>query len=672
MLPVNELLQEGRYRVIRHLGQNDIGSVFEGLDNIFEKKITISQYAFNGRTNPADEEKILKGIKHETFLAVSDCFAEPNGWFIVMEAADSAALSDLLKNEDREFSFSDVMNWAEQILDGLGYLHLHLPPVVYGDIKPKNIFLTSEGKIKMLTSAILKTRCSANKTVGKPSTDNLNYSPLEQIWENLDSASQKVIAAGYDETAERILCQPVDTRCDIYSLGVLLYQFLTNEFPKNALERSIEILEGNADPLIAPDALNAEIPPEVSEIILKSLEIRRENRFHSAVIMRQALRTAFVRIKEREAEETKQEEPAEITANLESFSFFDLTDTEKIEAIPTNLNAEDETENPFTEAEETKENDVHDFQIVNFDFPQTEIHPEPLEEHFANETSAEQADEAAEMREELLSINQIEADNARVLTALFDFDEDDEAEILGIVKPSEEVKETEKPFEKMEEIEPVVAEIEPAVEEIEAETIEDSAEVISVKTEDYAETIAATTKDSTEIISAADAENIVPEVSESDYKKAYSPDEFSVLFENVEEKSGSKWKVPVVALILVLVGSGAIGAWMFASKSGSNADGQTITNQLNVAPPANTANQPPAENPAQTNIETPANAENAETVTEANIVTNPVLAQETAPTAKKPAAVKPKPEASKPQTASAKTPEKKEKKVTVDDLISDY
>ena len=140
MLPMNELLQEGRYCITRLYGQNDIGSIYEGLDNIFEKNITISQCAYNGRKNLADEEKILKGIRHETFLSVADYFAEPNGWFIVMEAADGELFSDVLKDESRDFPFSDVMNWAEQILDGLGYLHIHLPPVVYGDIKPQNIF----------------------------------------------------------------------------------------------------------------------------------------------------------------------------------------------------------------------------------------------------------------------------------------------------------------------------------------------------------------------------------------------------------------------------------------------------------------------------------------------------------------------------------------------------
>ena len=171
----------------------------------------------------------------------------------------------------------------------------------------------------MLASAILKNRKS-NNSFGKPSAEILNYSPLEQVWNDLDSASQKVIAGSFNENSEKILYQPVDARCDIYSLGVLIYQTLTNQFPKNALERSIEILEGNPDPLVSPVALNAEIPPEISDIIMKALEIKRENRFDSAVIMRQVLRTAFVRIKEREAKEARQKEKAKTVCAGNNFS----------------------------------------------------------------------------------------------------------------------------------------------------------------------------------------------------------------------------------------------------------------------------------------------------------------------------------------------------------------
>ncbi len=621
MLPINELLQEGRYRIVRHLGQNDVGLIYEGFDNIFEKNIVINQCAYNGRKNLADEEKLLKGIKHEAFLTVYDYFAEPNGWFVVMETDDGEFLSDVLKKERFEFSFSGAMSWSEQILDALSYLHLHMPPIVYGDLRPQNILLASGGKIKILTSAILKIRCG-NKTAGNPSAEDLNYSPLEQIWENLDLASQKVIAASFDERAERILRQPVDARCDIYSLGVLLYRMLTGGFPKNALERSIEILEGNPDPLAAPSALNADIPDEVSDILTKMLEIRREKRFDSAVIMRQVLRTAFVRIKEREAAENGQKEQAEETGAYETFSLNDLNEPETHKTVQSVR---------MPQGGNIGEAERHSSVL--------DLAPETAEEIPA-EPRRETGETAAEVREELSPVK----DAVEISADIFDFDGADEEELLEIEIPSEE------PEEEIEE------EIEIETPEEEAETVEPAEDSVAVREE---------------AISVPEAVKVNAEVVETDYKKDYAPSEFSVLFENAEETKRSKMSFPIIALVLVLVGSGAVGAWMFVSKSGTN--GQTVTSQVGANPPSDSATQPdadtaPPQMPDNAESQTLSNSETAETPVE----TNPVLTQETEPTAKKPVAVKPKPEASKPQTATAKTPDKKEKKVTVDDLITDY
>jgi serine/threonine protein kinase len=293
-----------------------MGAVYEAYDNVRETNVLFKEISVNLRkvTTPtqqetlkrrfADEAKILTGIKHESLLPVYDYFSEIDRHYLVMEMAEGNNLSELIESGKKPFALSDVTGWAEQLLDALHYLHTQTPPVIHRDIKPQNVKLAADGKIK-LALGIQNPDAKVHTTV---TNQTLHYLPLEQIWVGLDSASQKVIVNSYDEKSERILEQPADAKSDIYALGATLYHLLTARLPVDALERSIDILEGKPDPLTRPDRLNAEIPPGISDILMKALEIKRENRFDSAVIMRQAWRTAFVRVKERSRETKKQDE----------------------------------------------------------------------------------------------------------------------------------------------------------------------------------------------------------------------------------------------------------------------------------------------------------------------------------------------------------------------------
>ena len=297
--------------------------MYEAFDNVLETNVLLRENSANSKkvitvsqmetrkVAFAAEVKVLTAIKHESLLHVRDHFSEIDRQYLVLEYADGNDLSDLLKKNGSPFPLADVAGWADQLLNALNYLHTHAPPIIHRDINPQNLRLTSGGRIKLLAFDIAK-NSGAKINMSAPNENfgaaSLQYLPLEQIWDGLDSATQRVIANSYDEKSVRVLEQPTDARSDIYALGATLYHLLTARFPIDALERSIDILEGKPDPLPPPHAVNPGIPLEVSEVLMKSLEIKRENRFYSAVIMRQVLRTAFVRVKERESKEAKREE----------------------------------------------------------------------------------------------------------------------------------------------------------------------------------------------------------------------------------------------------------------------------------------------------------------------------------------------------------------------------
>src|SRR5437773_584228 len=314
MLTNDQVLGKGRYRILSSVAADESGGLYEAYDTVSNTDVVLREnVGTSGKVMTATqldaisnafvgEAKALSEVRHETLLSVQDYFSEIDRHYLVMEAVDGYDLTKVLDANEPKPALSDVLSWADQVLDALGYLHSLPKPLIHRDIRPANIRLTSSFKVKLLTAGIAS---RDHADLFAPSADNpadavvLNYRPLEQLWGGLDAASQKVIANSYDESSRRFLTQPLDARSDIYSLGATLYHLLTRTMPKDALERSIELLDGNADPLLPPSELEPSVPEEISEVLMKALHLRREHRFESAAMMRQILKTASVKVKER-------------------------------------------------------------------------------------------------------------------------------------------------------------------------------------------------------------------------------------------------------------------------------------------------------------------------------------------------------------------------------------
>lgn len=322
MPAMNQLLREGRYRIDHQFASNGTSAVYDAYDTVRNTNVLVKE--INVRLNRvmtssqqeqlklafANQARALTEIKHEALLHLHDFFSEIDRQYLVLEAIEGQELSDVIETRDVRYSLTDMLGWADQILDGLSYLHRFNPAIIHKNIKPDHIKLTAENKVKLLAFGLADgsdTKISTN-IVADLSKQEICYSPLEQIWGDLDAASQKVITNSYDERSEKSLLEPLDSRSDIYSFGATFYHLLTGRKPVDALERSIEMLDGKHDPLTPPHELKASIPPEVSDVIMKSMEVRREDRFDSAAILRQILRTAMIRAKEREDIEEVDEE----------------------------------------------------------------------------------------------------------------------------------------------------------------------------------------------------------------------------------------------------------------------------------------------------------------------------------------------------------------------------
>lgn len=185
----------------------------------------------------------------------------------------------------------EVLNWTDQLLDAVHLLHTQPRPVIHGDIAPSTVSVVG-GKATLSPSG-----------GGSSADTNVNYKPLEQIWDNLDHVSKRVILNQFDDKAQNSVHQPLSAASDIYSVGATVYALVTGKVPADALDRTIAAMEGKPDPLLHPSEVSPGVPAEVGDVIMRAMSLQREDRPFSAVILRQIFRTASVRVQERLASE---------------------------------------------------------------------------------------------------------------------------------------------------------------------------------------------------------------------------------------------------------------------------------------------------------------------------------------------------------------------------------
>lgn len=347
-MTINNELKQGRYKITKLVSQRETVSFYEAYDKVAEKtvlikesevklsKVTTSAQLEAQNNAFAGEAGLLMGIRHEGFLQVLDHFSEIGHQYLMIESVDGENLTQLLKRENKPLPLADIVYWGEQLLDALDYLHQQTPPAIYLNITPPNIHLTANGRVKLLATGL---RTKSNEPTFEPTQEfpNLNYSPLELIFGRLDPASQRVVTNSFDEKSIEILMRPPCPQSDVYALGATLYRLLTGKPPIDALERSIDILEDKPDPLVAPTLINPRISMEISDVLLKALEIRREYRFESAAEMRREMSVAFTQLKERKARELSSEVPVELpdpAMKLKVFKRKKEIEKQAIEQVP--------------------------------------------------------------------------------------------------------------------------------------------------------------------------------------------------------------------------------------------------------------------------------------------------------------------------------------------------
>src|SRR6201988_5240574 len=271
MLTPDTVLQ-GRYRVVRQLGQGGMGAVYEAVDERLDTIVALKETLFTDEKLSKQferEARLLARMHHPALPRVSDHFSEGEGQFLVMQFIPGDDLSEMMAQKRGPFPPDQVLTWADQLLDALDYLHTQDPQIVHRDIKPQNLKLTARGQIILLDFGLAKGQAgdvSRATTAASIYGYTPNYEPPEQI-QGLGT----------------------DSRSDLYSLGATLYHLMTGVKPPDALTRAAALVNGQPDPLTPASEANAAVAPDVDAVLSKAMAQNREQRYASAADMRRAL-----------------------------------------------------------------------------------------------------------------------------------------------------------------------------------------------------------------------------------------------------------------------------------------------------------------------------------------------------------------------------------------------
>jgi serine/threonine-protein kinase len=268
-----EFTKLGKYEIRRELGHGAMGVVYEAYDPLIERVValkTIRPDALAG-AHAAEilarfrrEAQAAGKLTHPNIVAIYDFGEDAGVWYIAMELVKGKELKEFFE-ESRRFATPDIVRILTQILAALGYSHRL--GVVHRDVKPSNVFILPDGTAKVADFGIAHVESSELTQVGTVLGTPAYMSP------------------------EQILGLPVDGRSDLFSVGVILYQFLTGERPfvGNATITMRKVLE--EDPL-PPSRFNVQIPGAMDAVVKRALAKKADERFQSAESFADALAQA--------------------------------------------------------------------------------------------------------------------------------------------------------------------------------------------------------------------------------------------------------------------------------------------------------------------------------------------------------------------------------------------
>lgn len=252
--------QLGRYDVVAEIGRGAMGVVYRAVDPMLERTVAIK--TINMALDPGEMEHYEKrftiearaagGLNHPNIVIIYDIGRSGDLAYMAMEYLEGRELKELITGN--EITPERALDIAALVADGLAYAHAH--EVVHRDVKPANIMILKDGRVKITDFGIARMRTA-------------------------DVRTQTGVVLGSPRylSPEQVLGKRCDARADTFSLGVILYEMVTGQAPFNGIDVNslmFQIVNFTPPP---PSSVNRSLPAMLDLIIAKALAKNAEDRY---------------------------------------------------------------------------------------------------------------------------------------------------------------------------------------------------------------------------------------------------------------------------------------------------------------------------------------------------------------------------------------------------------
>ena len=262
-----------RYEIIEQIGTGGMSDVYKAkchkLNRYVAIKVMKSEFSEDKTfvSKFRAEAQSVAGFTHPNVVNVYDVGDENGIYYIVMELVEGITLKKYIEKRGK-LPFKEAVSIAIQVANGLDAAHKHR--IVHRDIKPQNIIISKEGKVKVTDFGIAKVASSS--TINSSSTmGSVHYISPEQA------------RGGYS-----------DERSDIYSLGITIFEMLTGTVPFDGDSTVAVAVQHIQDEIPAPSTVAADIPVSIDKIVLKCTQKKPDRRYQSAAELITDLKKSLV------------------------------------------------------------------------------------------------------------------------------------------------------------------------------------------------------------------------------------------------------------------------------------------------------------------------------------------------------------------------------------------